>query len=414
MPDQTTQGGTTLPPTADPNANKKDSSLSIILVIIAFIILAIGAVVVYLGNSKTPSTTSTPKALKAKVAIYGPLTGSNADYGVELRNGSILAIRDINAAGKLDLTWVERDEKSDNDLAKKYAQELVDDKEVLGVVGPVTSGSMLAAGSIFQDNTLPIISPSATNPKISTLGDYIFRVVPTDDLQGKELASLAYTDLKLKRSATLVDIDSNSQAYSQGLADVINTEFTRLGGTVAIKDTYKKGDKDFAKQVGAIKKDGKIDVIFIPGYSDEAAYLSQELQKEGLTIQVIGGDGVGEGVTNGKVIQLGGKTVEGLIATTVFDPNNPDSKVQSFIKTYKANFGKTPSWVAVLSYDAMQVLGSAILNASSQTRASVKDAIEKASSFQGIGRTITFDKNGDVSTPFLKLAIKNGSYEILK
>ncbi len=408
---ETAQNQTTTQPVS-PTSEKKNSSLPLLIAIIVVLVLVIGGGYFYLQGNKTQSTTST--VVNAKVGVYGPLTGTNADYGIELRNGAILAIRDINAEGKLNLTWVERDEKSDNDLAKKYAQELVDDSSVLGVVGPITSGSMLAAGSIFQNNGLTLISPSATNPKISTLGDYIFRVVPTDALQGKQLAGIAYTELSLKRAAMLVDVDSNSKDYSQGLADVITTEFKKLGGEVAINATYKKGDKDFSTQVDEIKKDGKIDVIFVPGYSDEPALISQQLQKVGLNIQVIGGDGVGEGVTNGKVVQLGGKTVEGLIATTVFDPNNPDAKVQKFIKTYQDNFGKTPSWVAVLSYDAMRVLASAIEKSGAKSRQAVKEALTTTPNFTGLGRTITFDESGDVTSPFLKLVIKDGKYQISK
>ncbi len=408
MPENTPNNPTPVAPSTE----KKGGSLPLIVTILLVLVFIIGGAYFYFANNKTQTTTS--KAISATVGIYGPLSGTNADYGIELRNGAILAIRDINAAGKLKLDWVERDEKSDNDLAKKYAQELADDKSVLGVVGPITSGSLLAAGSIFQDNGLPILSPSATNPKISALGDNIFRVVPTDALQGKQLAEIAYTELGLKRAAFLVDIDENSKDYSQGLADVISEEFKKLGGTVAINATYKKGDKDFTSQVATIKADGKIDVIFIPGYSDESALVSQQLQKESLKIQVIGGDGVGEGITNGKVIQLGGKTVEGLIATTVFDPNNPDAKVQRFIKIYKDNFGKSPSWVAVLSYDAMQTLATAIEQSGGASRAAVKAALAKKQNFTGLGRTITFDENGDVISPFLKLVIKNGSYEISK
>lgn len=386
----------------------------IIILLVILITFGFGAWYLVSNNTFSPTKLNPfQKTVDLKVGILAPLSGNLADYGTELRNGAALAADELNAQGGVNISFDVKDEKGDPELAKTLATELSNDKTVSAVIGPITSGNALVAGPIFQNNKLVMISPAATNPKITDLGDYIYRVCPSDAQQGVDLAHFAVEARKAQRIAIMVDIDEGSRAYSEGLADVFTAEMAKLGVTPALTLNYKTGDTNFSAQSAAIKKAGDIDLIFIPGYSAEAALISQQLKKDGLNITVVGGDGVGEGVTNGKVISLGGNAVEGLISTAFFDTKNPNSDVQKFVKDYTERFGSAPSWVAANAYDAMKILANAAKKGGSVDREVIKNQVSATRNFKSLGREISFNEDGDVSTPIMKIIIKNGSYEIL-
>ncbi|HSX19442.1 MAG TPA: ABC transporter substrate-binding protein [Candidatus Saccharimonadales bacterium] len=384
--------------------------------IIVLLVVAVLAVATYFIwnklNLKAPGNSAQPVTIK--VGILSPLTKELSDYGISLRDGATLAAQEINNEGKVKIELVEKDEEGSPELSKKLAAELGDDPNVVGIIGPITSTDVLADGPVAGSKKVALISPSATNPKISGLSEYVFRVCPSDSQQGKELAAFVLNNLKTNRVAVLVDNAEKSKDYSQGLADVFAAEFKRLGGTVAVTDTYKTGDADYTRQLAAIKAAGDVKVIFLPGYTTEAALLSQAIKKQGLDIRVVGGDGVGEGVMNGELIKAGGAAVEGLIATSFFDPNDPAPDVQGFIKAYQAKFGKAPSWVAANSYDAMKVIAASAEKVGKADKVQIAQQISASKGVDGLDRMISFDKNGDVSSSILKLEIKGGKYQIFK
>ncbi len=200
----------------------------------------------------------------------------------------------------------------------------------MALLGEVASGRSLEAAPICQEKHIPMISPSSTNPKVTEVGDYIFRVCFTDPFQGKLDANFARDYLKAKRVAILTDV---GLPYSVGLAQYFKEPFIAGGGAVVSEKNYTSGDKDFKAQLTAIKSDNP-DAIFVPGYYTEAALICQQARQLGITVPIFGGDGW----EAPELISLGRDAVEGTYFSTHFSSEDqaPDragfrEKIQSQI-----------------------------------------------------------------------------------
>src|SRR5215831_7864185 len=167
-----------------------------------------------------------------KVGEYASLTGKEATFGISSHEGTQLAIEEINAAGgvlgrKIDL--ITEDDLSKAGEPATVVNKLISRDGVVAVLGEVASGRSLEAGPICQQNKIPMISPSSTNPKVTETGDYIFRICFTDPFQGTVMANFATKTLKLKKVAIFTDVKSD---YSKGLAKFFKEGFTKAGGQI--------------------------------------------------------------------------------------------------------------------------------------------------------------------------------------
>ncbi|MGZ4974495.1 MAG: ABC transporter substrate-binding protein, partial [Limisphaerales bacterium] len=199
-----------------------------------------------------------------KVGEFASLTGKEATFGQMSHHGTELAINELNAKGgvlgrKFDL--ITEDNQSKPGESKTIAIKLISRDKVICVLGEVASGRSLEAAPICQANKVPQISPSSTNPKVTEIGDYIFRVCFIDPFQGTVMAKFAKDTLKTKNVAVLTDVAS---AYSVGLATYFKETFVKNGGMIVMEQKYSGGDKDFKAQLTAIKGVTP-DAIFIPG-----------------------------------------------------------------------------------------------------------------------------------------------------
>ncbi len=369
---------------------------------ISLIILGVLAV---LGVLILATKTRQKEKILIKIGMVGPLSGEAATYGIEARNGVQLAISLLNQKQtRFRFELVAKDDQADPSLAEKAARELVVEKDVLAVVGPITSGATLAAGEIFQKNRLPAITPSATSPKISELGDFIFRVCPSDTFQGKAAAEFVVQDLGFDQIAILWD--SKNEAYSGGLAEAFRKRAEELGAKITGVVSYQAGQKEFTQELEKLKAT-EPKVIYIPGYYTDVALIAQQIQKMGWQIPIVGGDGL----YSPELIALGGKAVEGIKFTSFFISSDPQPKVQDFVRAYKEMFGTEPGWIAAHAFDAMNVIAKAI-EIGGTSREGIQKGLTKIENFEGVSGVISFDENGDVLKDILKLEVKEGNFEI--
>lgn len=345
-----------------------------------------------------------PKEIEVKIGMLGPLTGGASEYGVEARNGAQLAISQLNQEqNKYSYKLVALDDKADPDLAGKKAQALVKNEEILAVIGSITTPTTLAAGKVFQKEKLVAISPSATGPAISQLGDFVFRVCPSDTYQGRALADLVVKEEGFKKVAILWD--EKNASYSGALADSFTKRAEQLGGIIVKRVAYQEGQTDFSSFLQEVKKENP-EVLLIPGYYTEAALIAQQVKKMGWQIPIFGGDGL----HSSSLIEIGGKAVDGVKLTTFFISSNPDPKVQEFVNAYQERFGSKPGWVAAHSYDAMKVIAAALNK--NLSRKGVQEGLSQIKGFKGVTGTISFDENGDIiGKEILKLEIKEGQFK---
>ncbi|MCP6719279.1 MAG: ABC transporter substrate-binding protein [Patescibacteria group bacterium] len=373
----------------------------IFLIIIA---VTIGAVIVLWQSGVFTRKPSIDREV-VKIGMIGPLTGGAAQYGVEARNGVQLAIFRLNQKqGPYRYELISLDSEANPDIAKEKAQELALNKEILAVVGPIISPSVVSANEVFQQEGLPAVSPSATSPKISLLGDFVFRVSPSDTYQGRALAEFVSLDLGFNKVAIFSDLENAS--YSGELADSFTERAEQLAVVITKRTTYRAGQKEFTSSLQEIQA-SEPEVLFIPGYYADGALIAQQARAMGWYIPIIGGDGF----HTPDLIEIGGMSVDGVRFTSFFSADDPDPMVQDFVSSYRARYGEEPGWIDAHGYDAMNVIAKAI-ETGGTSRQGVQKALSDTRGFQGITGVISFDENGDVIKDILKMEVKEGKFRV--
>jgi branched-chain amino acid transport system substrate-binding protein len=338
------------------------------------------------------------------VGEYASLTGKEATFGQSSHKGILMAFEEINAAGgvlgkKLEL--VSEDNQTKPGESATVAKKLIARDKVVALLGEVSSGRSLEAGPIAQAAKVPMIAPAATNPKVTEIGSYIFRVCFIDPFQGTVMAKFAQGDLKAKKVAI---ISSVSNAYSVGLAKFFRETFAKGGGHVAVEQKYSEGDKDFRAQLTAVKAAG-VDAVFVPGYYTEAALIVRQARSLGMTMPFIGGDGW----ESEKLLEIGGDALNGCYYSTHFSPENNDPNVAKFVQKFKTRWNnETPDAFAALGYDAAYVLADSIKRAGTTDGPKLRDALAATKNFSGASGVTTIDKQRNASKAATIIAIKDG------
>ena len=374
------------------------------LVLVLMLALSFAAVALAAcGGSDSSSGGASPAAAPFKVGLAAPFTGDYATYGASHQAGADIAMAELNAAGGVNGGQVSTelgDDLGDPKQAVLVAQKFIDDSSILIVDGHMFSGATIAAAPKYQTAGLPMISPSATNPDITNLGSYIWRICMTDAVQGKGLADYSVSTLGKKNIAIMYD----SSDYGRGLADAYASGVTAAGGTIAGKEQYATGDTDFKAQLTKLKGKNP-DLLFLSGYYPEGAKIAQQARELGMTVQMLGSDGY----ASDELPKLGGAAVEGMLVSTFFDYTKDDPAVQKFVEAYKAaNKGANPDWFAANSYDVIMLAAQAAKNAGKNDRTAINDALGSIGTYQGISGPITFDANGDVQKPLSIVVVQNG------
>jgi branched-chain amino acid transport system substrate-binding protein len=344
-----------------------------------------------------------------KVGEYASLTGKEAAFGQSSHMGTALAVDDLNAAGGMlgnQIQLITEDDESQAGQPSTDVRKLVSDDGVVAVLGEVASSRSLEAAPVCQQNQIPMISPSSTNPKVTQVGDYIFRVCFIDPFQGTVMANFATKTLHLKTAAVLTDVTSD---YSEGLAKFFKDSFTANGGTIVAEQNYSGGDKDFSAQLTALKA-ANPDGIFIPGYYTEVGLIALQARQLGITVPLFGGDG-----WDGKpLISIGGQALEGTYFSDHFSPYDTNILVQSFVKEFEAKYNSTPDAMAALGYDSAMILGDAVKRAGTTDGPKVRDALAATKNFPGVTGIISIDADRNASKPAVIIEIKNGQYNYLQ
>ena len=339
-----------------------------------------------------------------KFGHYGSLTGKDAAFGVATRKGLLLAIEEINAKGGVlgrKLEYFVEDVQSKQGESATAVKKLISREKVVAVFGANASANSLEAAPICQQAKIPMMAISSTNPRVTEVGSYIFRICFIDPFQGAVLGKFAHDSLHAKRVALLTAVNS---PYSTGLSDVLRKDFTNRGGEIVAEQKYSEFEKDFRAQLTAIKA-AKPDVIAATGFYTEAALICIQARSLGLDIPIIGGDGW----EAPQLIELGGKAVENTYYSTYFSAENNAPEVRSFVERYRARWnGEVPEAVSALGYDAVYLVTQAIQKAGTTDGPQLRDAIAATKDFPGVTGHTTIDKKRNSQKAAVMLAVKNG------
>jgi branched-chain amino acid transport system substrate-binding protein len=341
-----------------------------------------------------------------KLGEVNPITGAIGLYGTACHQGIKLAIDQANSAGgvlgkKIEL--LTEDNQSQAGQTSTIVRKLIGQDKVVAIIGDLTSSATLEGGPIAQAAKVPMVSPLATNPKVTEIGDFIFRVCFIDEFQGRVMARFALEKLHAKVAAILTD---TKQDYSVGLAGFFSKTFTAGGGRIEREQTYASGDTDFRAQLTSIKAAAP-EVVFVPGYYPEVSLILKEARQLGLTVPFIGC----EAWDSPTLLQVAGKAADGCYFSNQFSAVDPSPVVQQFDNVYREKFGSLPDNFAALGYDAANVVLDAIKRAESANPASIRDALATTKDFPGVSGNITIDAHRNASKPAVILSIKDDTIQ---
>ncbi len=324
-----------------------------------------------------------------KLGFMGALTGPNAQLGINIYDGAKLAVDQHNAkAGAAQVQLVKYDTQGDPAQATSLAPKAVQD-QVVGIVGPAFSGESKVADPVFEQAKIPNVSPSATNPKLSTNGwTYFHRVLANDDAQGPGIAAFLATQLGAKKVAVIDD----SSEYGKGLADVVAASLTKAGVTIVDREAIDPNGNDYSSTVNKVKAAGA-DAIFYGGYYSQAARFVKQLRDAGVTAKFASGDGT----LDQKFIGGAGPAAQGAFVscTCALTTASTAAPVVAFNAAYKAAYGADPATYSAEGYDAATAFLMAI-EAGKKTGPDI-NAFLATEDFQGVSKPIKFSSTGELA-----------------
>lgn len=321
------------------------------------------------------------------------LTGSAAEYGISMNDAVKMAVAEINDAGGIDgkeVVIVERDIASDESQAASGAMSLATDENVSVIIGPALTGTLQAAIPSSNQYQVPIISPSATDDGVLQDNDgnvhpYAYRTSFTNSFQGGALAQFANESLDATKAVIFGD---NSSDYAQGLTETFQNAFD---GEIVSIENFTADQTDFSATLTNIK-DMDFDVLYVPGYYEQAGPIIKQAREMGITQPILGPDGFG----NTKVIELAGHdNMNDIYYTSHFVVESDNPEIQEFVTNYKEFTGNDPDMFTGLAYDAVMIAKAAIERAGSTDSEQVNAELEKTENFEGITGTFSFDEKHD-------------------
>lgn len=366
---------------------------------------------------------------------FGSLTGVTATFGKSTQRGIEMALEELNQAGGVEgklFRIVVEDDQSKPEEAATAVKKLINQDKVLLVLGEVASSRTLAGAPICQEAKVPLITPASTNPKVTQIGDYIFRVCFIDPFQGEVMAKFARNTLKVSKAAILKDIKND---YSVGLAQFFTETFTNLGGQVITEESYAEGDIEFRAQLTAIKAKNP-EVIFIPGYYTEIGLIARQARDLGINVPLIGGDGW----DSPRLVEIGGKALENTYYSNHYTAEYSRPQIQKFISNYKTRYSETPDAMTPLGYDAARIAFDAIRRSgilqeqnvkkayqenagtvslmevvnTPHNRQLIRDAIATTKDFPGVTGMITIDENRNAKKSAVVVKIEDGKVKFVE
>ena len=345
-----------------------------------------------------------------KIGVVYELTGNTASFGTAAANGAKLAFKEINASGGVlgkQIQTVVADNKGEPSESSNAMTKVISQDKVIAVTGFTTSSNGIAGSAVAEANKIPFVAAATTNPKVTLdentgkVKPYTFRVCFIDPFQGTVGANFVLSTLKAKNAVVMID---NSSDYSKGLAKFFTEAFTKGGGKVASEVAYLQKDQDFKTILTSIKASNP-DVIYLPGYYEEAGKIVKQARELGITVPFVGGDGW----DSPKLAEIGGPdALNNTYFTNHYSVEDNSPKSKAFLDAFKKEYGQVPDAMAVLGYDAAYALVDAIKRANSTESDKIREALANTKDFQGVTGSLTLNATHDAIKSAVIIEMKNG------
>lgn len=367
------------------------------------------------GDDAKGTASTTGEAFK--LGGSGPTTGDAAVYGLAVQHGAELAVKEINAEGKIQLELNYQDDQADGEKAVTAFNNLVDWGMQVSI-GATTSGAGQAVSAEYKTEDIFALTPSGSSPAViyqdsdnekDPYGN-VFQMCFTDPNQGA--ASADYIS-EHKVGTKVGVIYRNDDSYSSGIYKKFKAEADKLGLTVVAEQTFTNGNADFSTQVSKCKEAGA-DVVFLPIYYQPASQILAEAKKQEYDVKFFGCDGM-DGILSMEGFDT--SLAEGLYMLTPFSTDAEDEKTQNFVKNYQEAYGETPIQFAADAYDCVYAIAQALEAAGVSPSDSTSDItaalVEQFTSmtFNGLtGTDVTWNENGEVTKAPKAVVIQDGAY----
>lgn len=354
------------------------------------------------------------KADTIKVGANLEMTGGSASYGISSKNAIELAFKEINEKGGINgkqLELVVADNKSEAAEATNAMQKLVSQDNVVAVIGPNLSSSVIAASAINNSAKVLDIAPMATNPYVTVdqasgkTKDFNYRTCFIDPFQGTVMAKFATAELGVGNAAVLID---NSSDYAKGLAQFFKENFVKEGGAVTAEESYLQKDTDFKATLTKIKATNP-DFLYVPGYYQEVGLIVKQARELGMNMPIAGGDGW----DSAKMPEIAGAAaLNNTYFSSLYSSEDSSDINKNFVAAYEKAYGQKPDVFAALSYDSALLVAEAIKNAGSTEPAKISEAMAKINGFSGVSGSVTFDDKHNPVKSAVILEYKDGAQSL--
>ncbi|MBF0351907.1 MAG: ABC transporter substrate-binding protein [SAR324 cluster bacterium] len=351
--------------------------------------LILGLMVLWIG---CPSNLFGVETVKI-AAIFGK-TGPAAKSNLFHLQGVRFAVQTLNQRRGLlgkPVELVEFDNQS-SALGSRFVTKKAIQSGVIAVIGASWSEHSLAMAPVLQEARIPMISPISTDPELTRIGNYIFRVCFTDELQGKILSRFARQDLHAKTAVILTKV---TRQQSRNISQLFQEQFEKTGGTILWEGDFEDSMTDFAPLLNKVRSLNP-DLVFFP--SGKAGFAITQARKMGIITLFLGSDGWSD-----RAYDYGGSVIKGNYFTTHWHRDAPTPVSQAFVKAYEAQHHKIEVSGIPLAYDAVMVLADAVHRAGTLIPAQIRDALAQTRDYQGVTGLITLDEAGDPIKPVVIL-----------
>lgn len=348
-------------------------------------------------------TTRSASSEVLRIGCITALTGDGAAYGIAEQRGLALAAEQINQDGGIDGKRIRvmcEDDQLNPKAGLDAMRKLIDADKVPVIIGGSGSSVTLALAPGAERAKVVLFSPSSTADAIRDAGDYVFRNVPSNKMQGNSAAAFARTRLQAGSAAIL---EMNNE-YGLSLGSAFKSAFEAAGGKIVSAESYNAGMSDFRAQLLRIR-DFAPDVVFFPGYYEDSGLILKQARELGIKSTFIGGDAS----YSPMLIKIAGAAAEGSYYTMMtMAVGAADQKISAFMNAYKAKYGSEPNVASAYAYDALLTIAQAIRQGG-YSGEGIRSALYRIK-FDGVTGTTRFDQFGEVDKPYGIYEVKNGAF----
>ena len=381
--------------------------MSKLLAILTLVVLALAP----LGCERTAKI-MTPTETQETVKIGFVVVGERITYPY----GTEMAVVEINQRGGLFGTPVELvghiNKEAVKEVSVQMAEKLIVEDEVIALIGPNRSSHAVEVGPVAQQYEIPMITTSATNPNVTSAGDFVFMASFTDSFQGAVMAQFAKSELGAKTAAVLT---RTGDLYTEGISEFFISNFSELGGDIVANEFYTAGTSDFAAQLANIAT-AKPDVLFIAGFVADLGPITQ--QARAIPLQNAAGDPTiflgADSWDSQLLFDDESAEIEGSFFSGHFSPETDQPTAGAFVSTYESIYEATPTGGVAVSYDAVKLLFEAIERAGSLDADAIRQQLAATQNYIGATTIASYDENRHPTKSAVIFTIKNGEKQFHK